>query len=266
MFQRIRAGLVVSALVGAAVVAPAGIASAAGSCGTGPVISTSTTATISDQERDDWFRVVSTGNVLVSYTSGQPNTTLEVYDPTCTTLLCAAVQTYYEKVCHVPASGTLNVKVRYTAASAGTWTYYLVATPTDTAGNQDCATQSGVEVCLTSTMGEVVQDVVVHTVTTPPAATHRIAGWVDTYRFLLPEGASVTVPCVTLVANATLPNACDQAGGEFVSRFATLADTDVTQPGPAIGPVVASVSVCSAEYTVTVEGFGVEDFPALALC
>jgi hypothetical protein len=126
----------------------------------------------------------------------------------------------------------------------------------------DCTDVAGNDVCVAVEAGTVFQNVAV---TTVPTATHHVVGTVDIYRFDLPTGGNVTVPCVVLTVNATTANPCATAGGTFVSRDSTLVDRTESQPGPSTSGTPLA-SICNAQVTVTVRGIGVNDFPAFTLC
>lgn len=97
-------------------------------------------------------------------------------------------------------------------------------------------------------------------------ATHHIAGYVDVYRFVVPGGGTVTLPCPVLTVDTTI-NPCQQAGGTYVSRLATLANQDVSEPviGGG-GDPLTTIRICEATLVATVLGLGVESFPAFSVC
>lgn len=129
-----------------------------------------------------------------------------------------------------------------------------------------CDETSDNGVCVDVDTGAVVVSQTVYQVAPLVTATHTVDGWVDAYRFPLPTGGSAVLPCVVLKVNSTTANPCAIAGGTFVERFATLVSQPVNQPGVGQGLPLTTVSVCAAEYTVKVGAFGLEDFPAYALC
>jgi hypothetical protein len=125
-----------------------------------------------------------------------------------------------------------------------------------------CRTASGVTACAAYVTGSVTDS---YPVTGPGATNVAVAGYVDLYRFTLPNGGVTTLPCVVLTAG-TSANACASAGGTFVSRTATLADTSVAAPTTSLTTPVATVRVCSATLVLTVNDVGINSFPAYAVC
>lgn len=132
--------------------------------------------------------------------------------------------------------------------------------PTEDASTSSCTT-AGPPICVIVTTSGVVHSVALPVAIAGPG--QYVVGAVDTYRFPLPTGGTTTVPCVVLTVDST-PNACQAAGGTFVGRTATLVDRTESLPGST--PPLATVRVCTATYTLTVAGFGIDDFPAYALC
>lgn len=134
-----------------------------------------------------------------------------------------------------------------------------------TDNQESCAPVVGtVAICLTPTTE--LQRVTVHDVTDPGGASHDVAGYVETYRFTLPNGTITSLPCVRLVIAGTDVNPCAAAGGVFVNRIQTLVDTSIDQPDPALGDPIATVAICNADLEVTVDGVGVNSTPAVSLC
>jgi len=136
------------------------------------------------------------------------------------------------------------------------------AAPMDDAEGATCPPVApGVIACLDA--GTEVRQVDVHE---PGSGTsHQVVGSVDLYRFQLPGGVTVTLPCVTLSVDGGATSPCVDAGGLFVSVVATLVDRTVAEP-TLVGDVVAAARVCNAELTLTVLGAGVSSAPALVLC
>lgn len=139
---------------------------------------------------------------------------------------------------------------------------------TDEAGapSGDCPLVLGVPVCTELTTGGVRQPVVVSNVVTGVAATYHVVGKVDVYRFALPTGGNVTLPCVVLTSNTTTIDPCKAAGGSYASTTALLYDDTVEQPSASLSGTLFSANVCDATVTITAGGFGVEDFPLLTIC
>src|SRR5207248_9542469 len=119
----------------------------------------------------------------------------------------------------------------------------------------------GVVVCLAATT--VLTTVAIPSADLADGPSYDVAGYLDTYRFALPAGGSVSIPCVRLGVNSTTVSACETAGGALVSRE-TLVDVPLAVPVP--GEPRASVTVCNALLTVTVDDFGSPDLPAATLC
>jgi hypothetical protein len=253
---------VLPALIGAAVIGtflPMASAHAVGSCGSAtPFVGTA--AGTLPTGASDWWETPSLGTTTVTVVGTDDWTLLEVYDADCTERLCA----YYgpTTTCTVGYTGLLKIGV--TAWGANPTTYTM--TETTGPGSSSQCNVGGLPVCIGVSTGTPIQSVDVALPEVTPAGSVHVVGAVDTYRFTLPTGGSILVPCVVLEVDATTANACAAAGGAFVSRTATLVDDTVDQPTPGIGVPIHSVGICPAELTVTVAGFGVEDFPAYALC
>ncbi|HEU0129964.1 MAG TPA: hypothetical protein VFQ85_03105 [Mycobacteriales bacterium] len=274
MFQRLRAALLVPAVLVAAAVLPSPAAHASGSCGYPQgTITTYRMGTVYDYyygSDQDWYAVDSTGVTLLGLTSTSTTGVvyLDVWDATCGTVLCSTSTAMFAGDCNVTYTGRMYVSLR---ASFGYYTYspvdyFLTATTAPAAGGTDCSTTSGVQTCVTKTVGPVQQKLTLYSPRVYTAATHHAAGYVDVYRFPVAGGATATLPCVVLVANSTTQNPCADNDGTFVTRLAVLVDNTVNQPGVAVDVPLASVSVCSARYTVTVDSIGVENVPAYSIC
>jgi len=81
------------------------------------------------------------------------------------------------------------------------------------------------------------------------------------YDFALPNGGTVTLPCV-VVRNPLPANPCAAAGGTYAGHRLYLSTVVPREPYlPA-----AVVGVCTADLTVTVNGDGVSSFPAYSIC
>lgn len=129
-----------------------------------------------------------------------------------------------------------------------------------------CSTVAGVVACAALTAGTPVRSFSVPSVTVAPGAQHRVAGMIDLYRFELPNGGLVTLPCVVFGADTTTANPCAAAGGSFVNRVSLLLDQPVSEPVPTTGPPLATVRVCNAELVLTVNDIGITSFPAYTVC
>jgi hypothetical protein len=141
--------------------------------------------------------------------------------------------------------------------------------PQDDAERGDCRDHGAmVETCVT-TGDVVVESLAIREPDTVRSEDKYIAGYLDAYRFLLPSGGSVVVPCVTLYEEgqaAEIANPCRQAGGTFDSRRATLVFQRLELEELAEGYPLPQVAVCEASLDILVAGFGVESMPGYALC
>jgi hypothetical protein len=59
---------------------------------------------------------------------------------------------------------------------------------------------------------------------------------------------------------------CAAAGGTATGRIATLVQQDVPQPYAGLGEPLATVGICAAELTATVNGLGINSREALTTC
>jgi hypothetical protein len=114
------------------------------------------------------------------------------------------------------------------------------------------------------TPGSVVLDDVVF-VSTMAGAEHDVTGYLDSYRFTLPGGVIVTLPCVTLVADTTTGDACLLAGGTHVAR-SIIVSTSPDEVEPVLTTTATPARICNATLTLTVGGFGVNSAPVLTTC
>ncbi|MDQ1683917.1 MAG: hypothetical protein QOC82_654 [Frankiaceae bacterium] len=97
-----------------------------------------------------------------------------------------------------------------------------------------------------------------YSVDTSSGSPGPAAGSIDTYQFVLPNGGIVTAPCVVLASGATTLDPCAAAGGRYVATVATLS-TGSASP-------LATVRICNANLALTVDGIGVNSFPAYTIC
>ena len=126
---------------------------------------------------------------------------------------------------------------------------------------ESCPTSiaSGVVACVSQ--GALVTRLGVPSVT--DGVQHDVYAFLDLYRYLVGD-VSVTIPCVTLAADASEVNPCEALGGARQSRT-PLQHIDVDEPSAGPTPLV-SVGVCEAELTATVLSVGVNSAPALIAC
>ena len=119
-----------------------------------------------------------------------------------------------------------------------------------------------VALCLTPTT--LIQRVTVHDVDSGDPI--GVAGYVEIYRFTLPNGTITSLPCVRLLVGGAGVNPCGAAGGVFVSRIETLVGPSITPPDPRFGEPIATVGICNADLELTVNNIGVNSTPAYAIC
>lgn len=205
---------------------------------------------------DQYWSHTATGRTTFSLT-GVGRFVLEVYTA-CGTFVCAGA-----RVCTTNTTGPLVIHISTTDDVP---TAYVLSATSGTTATPPCEEVDTAGVCVSLVTGPVLEQETVYGVTTTPVATHTVGGWVDAYRFPLPTGGSAVVPCVVLAVNATDGNPCETAGGTFVSRAATLVTQSVDQPAPVQGAALATVRVCDATLTATVNGFGIEDVPVYSVC
>ena len=124
-----------------------------------------------------------------------------------------------------------------------------------------CTVSGGVRVCAGVSTGTEIARVGVST----DPVNERVSGYLDVYRFVLPNATVVNLPCVVLLVAGTPVNPCQDAGGTFSSRTATLVDDVVAVPLPVVGGPVGA-GLCNAELVLTVNGIGVPSARAFTLC
>lgn len=169
----------------------------------------------------------------------------------------------------VPVSGQPTVTgVRITSNPFQSWTYHNFAASDSVVvyGEIDCPEVAGQPVCAAIVPGDVVHKVDIANVGTYDALTVTVVGSVEIYQFALPTGGFANIPCVVLTLNGSTRNPCQDAGGVYRSTIADLIER--TEKVPLVRPegLLASVTVCEAQVTLTVGGIGVEQIPALTIC
>lgn len=132
----------------------------------------------------------------------------------------------------------------------------------DNSEGAGCVTASGVSACIGISPVSEVQRVRVSSEEIVDGALLTVAGYLDLYRFTLPNGGVVNLPCVVLVGTAGA-NPCDVAGGDFASRVATLVNESVAVTQ---GPALVNAALCTGELQATVNDIGVASMPAYVLC
>jgi len=118
-----------------------------------------------------------------------------------------------------------------------------------------CTTRAGQTVCASLTSTTLADS---YAVSPPSSAAGPDAGSIDKYAFTLPNGGMVTLVCVVLVSGSTTIDPCATAGGTNVGTVAMLSDAPTTP--------VASVNVCNANLELSVDGIGINSFPAFVVC
>jgi hypothetical protein len=132
------------------------------------------------------------------------------------------------------------------------------ASPADATEGAPCT----LGVCVGISARDVIESVHVRPDEVVPGSLLVVAGYVDLYRFTLPNGAVVNLPCAVLEGTAG-GNPCAMAGGSYVSRTATLVrdSVDVDE-----GPEVATAGLCTGELQATADDIGIASAPAYTLC
>jgi hypothetical protein len=258
----VRALVAVAAVVMSQAVLPSA-AQAADTCVSGTPMQGSASGTLTPADDEDRWQASGYGATEVSIAASNTGFVVQVFDGLCNPL-CSIARGSAGR-CSTSASGTLHIFVFGLAPDGyGTYTVRVSSTLPVTVPTHPCATTAGAFVCVTSTGGPS-QGVYVTGAQLGSSQTHHLQGTIDVYSFALPSGGSVTAPCVVLVNDGTPVDACGAAGGTPVGRLAWLYDQPVEQPSAGL-VTLASVQLCPAAYTITLNGLGLNDFPALALC
>lgn len=208
---------------------------------------------------DGYWNTVSSG--ITTITLDDPTGHIHVYDANCQTL-CSIVDS-----CTVTYTGTLSIWVH-----GATGPYVLTSSTglpnvTPLPGPSGCNLVNTAGVCVNIANDSVIQRATVYNVETGTSGTHTVVGSVQQWRFPLPTGGSVVLPCVVLTANGLGNGGCSVAGGAYVGTVATLVDEDVPQPSAGFGTTpLLSVGICEARVTATAAGFGVEEVPLVSVC
>jgi hypothetical protein len=101
---------------------------------------------------------------------------------------------------------------------------------------------------------------VTYTAYLPDRTPAEVVAHLDVYEFVLPNGATAELPCLSATADV-----CAAAGGRFVRRYAALALGAVTPRDTGV-VALGTVRACPADLVVTAGGFGVTRFPAYTVC
>ena len=131
------------------------------------------------------------------------------------------------------------------------------------AGPPPCETVDSVTACMGYAVGGEVDS---FTATLPSDSLLHVAGFIHLYRFTLPNGAVVTAPCVVLGAHGNAVNPCKAAGGTFVERLKNLVNDNFESRDVTVRTPLTTVRVCTADIVMTLNGAGVDRYPAYAVC
>jgi hypothetical protein len=253
------------ALVGS--VALATPSQASGSCGAGTSLTGAAVGSVTTFDNTDWYRATAlqpTGTWQVTLTPLDGDVDLAVYNDSCTQVCASSVGSIEPDVCTVSLAGPINISVRYySALNAPTVDYAIEAVQVSADTSTSCPVVAGQTICASLTPTTVQGS---YTVYAPGSTPTSVVGYVDSYRFTLPNGGVVTLPCVSLFSGSTTVAPCDEAGGTFVSHVETLSTGTVQVPNASLTSPVTTVKVCNANLEVTVDGFGVNQFPAYTVC
>jgi hypothetical protein len=242
-----------------------GAAQAADFCVSGtPMQSSTATGTLTPADDEDRWQATGYGTTEVSISASNTGFTVQVFDALCAPL-CTIARGSAGR-CATGASGTLHIFVFGLAPDGyGTYTLRVGSTLPVAVPPQPCTSVAVTTGCVVVSNGPPQQQVYVTGAQLGQSATHHAAGTVDLYSFPLQTGGSVTAPCVVLVTDSVTLSPCAAAGGSRVSTIAYLYDQTLDQQSATL-VTVTSARVCAATYTVTVNGIGVNNLPALALC
>ena len=136
----------------------------------------------------------------------------------------------------------------------------------DNSEGATCTTAAAVTVCAGFSAGAQVERVRVAREEAGAGASHSVAGYIDLYRFTLPNGVKLNLECVILEVDATTVDPCAAAGGTFVARTAELVNETEDEPSPTPGGELASVGICEGELVLTVNNVGLTSAPAYTVC
>lgn len=236
-----------------------GAPAANAACFGGTSFTGATTGSLANDAESDWWRTRAEGVNTLFLEATDPDIHMYVWTDDCTGIYCP-------RVCTLSYTGELSIQVH-----AGTGSYALFAVPTTRTGLEppptgSCNVLDAAGVCVNLATDEVIQSATVYSVALGTAGTHSVVGSIQQWRFPLPTGGSVVLPCVVLTANGLGNSGCSAGGGTYVGTVATLVDQDVAQPSVGLGPPLLTVGICEARVTVTAAGFGVENLPLVSIC
>lgn len=121
-------------------------------------------------------------------------------------------------------------------------------------------------VCAGISASTELQRVRVYNVNEVPGTVHTVAGYEDLYRFTLPNGTVVNLPCVVLVVDSATTNPCADNNGVFVVRQNVLVNQPVAEPVVQQGDQVATAAICAGELVLTVDDIGIASARAYTVC
>jgi hypothetical protein len=259
--RRLCAALLTSALAGIGLVAFAAPSYAVGACGAGTPFTGTTAGAVASNDTN-WYQTPINGAFTVTLSPQDGDADLTVYDATCTTVLCGSYAggTTVDQ-CSGSSNGNLNIAVRYYTGGA-TVTYTLSASGSPTVTTGPCNTVAGVVACASLTPTSVQSS---YTVNTPGSTPASVAGYVNSYEFTLPNGGTLTLPCVLLTVNSTNADACTAAGGRYLGTVSSFSQSEALPNTSLVNPLL-TVKVCNADLVATVDGFGVSSFPLVTVC
>lgn len=130
----------------------------------------------------------------------------------------------------------------------------------DTSEGVACATSS---VCAGISAGEEILKVSVQVPTVGEGARHAVIGYVDLYRFVLPGGTQVDLPCTWLTADGSPAKLCP---GTLIRPMYELTLVSAYEPTTEPGPELRVVGICKAELVLTVNGIGISSGQAYTIC
>lgn len=137
---------------------------------------------------------------------------------------------------------------------------------TDNSEGVSCTTTLGVTACLGISTGSEYQRVHVYSYDVVNGTRHDVAGYVEVFQFRLPNNTTVNLPCVTLIQDGARVEPCEDAGGTYVSRTATLVEQTAYEPVVQQGAEITSAAICNAELVATVNDIGLASSPVFTLC
>jgi hypothetical protein len=254
------------------------------------------TGTVDPAQTTDGYRHrVAPGSYRITVTSDTGNAGFYVLNDATCEIICGSY--WAEPVsCVADIDYTGWIPVYVYLVSGGTTSYQLtvvpesIATPTqcndtldndldgrsdlddsDCANSSDtsegayapgCSTVAGVTACASYSPTGTFDEYVAYL---PDSSPTRVTAYIDLYRFTLPNGGQVTLPCAIVPGSGT-EEACSLAGGEYTGRMTDLVDQYVGVPSGPLTKPAATVRLCHADLVVTVNNVGINTFPSYTVC